>query len=58
MKTVDLSLEQRIVGLLEASLKAQEKNLTAIQENRDAINEMKKVLVDMNDKLRKISLNY
>ena len=58
MKTLDLSLEQRIVGLLEASLKAQENNLIAIRENRDAINDIKKVLVDMNDKLRKISLNY
>jgi hypothetical protein len=58
LKKEPLSLDRSVVGLLRANLKAQEKNLIAIRENRDAIIEMKRVLLDMDDKLRKICLNY
>ena len=58
LKKQHLSLDQSVVGLLRANLKAQEKNLIAIRENRDGIIEMKRILLDMDDKLRKICLNY
>ena len=58
LKKQHMSFDRSVVGLLRANLSAQEKNLIALRENRDAIIEMKRVLLDMDDKLRKICLNY
>jgi hypothetical protein len=52
------SFEDKVVRLLEQNNNLQQRNLIAIKETRDAVNDTKRVLVDINDKLRKISLNY
>jgi len=58
MRSQEASFEDKMLRLLQQNNDLQEKNLIAARESRKAISDMNKILVDMNEKLRKITLNY
>ena len=58
MQTQKTSFEEQLISLLEENIRAHKRSLIAQNENRASLEETKKVLLDINEKLRKICLNY